>query len=232
GGDEMFPTIDGETLYFSSTGHVGMGGLDIFRATGSKSNFSKPVNMGYPVNSASDDFAYCVARGEEGNSFGYLSSNRIGGIGSDDIYSFTDIRPRIIVVLEGITRDKTTGKLLPGSSVSLFGPEGEIVAKSVSDDKAAISFTVEPATDYRIYAEKQGYFPDSLSLSAIRTDRDTTVRVTLNLQPVYKVGDRFVLENIYYDFDKHNIRPDAALILDKLVATMRDNPTLHIELSS
>src|SRR5690606_16559219 len=82
------------------------------------------------------------------------------------------------------------------------------------------------------YAEKQGYFPDSLSLSAIRTDRDTTVRVTLNLQPVYKVGDRFVLENIYYDFDKHNIRPDAALILDKLVATMRDNPTLHIELSS
>jgi outer membrane protein OmpA-like peptidoglycan-associated protein len=83
-----------------------------------------------------------------------------------------------------------------------------------------------------LYGEKQGFFPDSLRISGLTGDKDTTIRVTLNLQPVFKKGDRFILENILYDFDKHNIRPDAAAILDKLVATMRDNPTLKIELSS
>lgn len=233
GGDEMFPTVYGNTFYFSSTGHVGMGGLDVFRVTGSKNSFSQPENMGYPVNSASDDFAFFVAGGdEEGNSFGYLSSNRIGGVGSDDIYSFNYIRPRITIILEGLTRNKETGELLPGAGVTLYGLKGEIVAKNVSDEKAEVSFTADPGTDFRLYAEKQGFFPDSVLVSGLKPMRDTTVRVTMNLQPVFRVGDKFVLENIYYDFDKDNIRPDAALILDKLVATMRDNPTLKIELSS
>src|SRR5690606_23047452 len=83
-----------------------------------------------------------------------------------------------------------------------------------------------------LYGEKQGYFPDWLTVEPIQANRGAVVRIALNLPPVFKVGDKFVLENIYYDFDKHNIRPDAALILDKLVATMRDNPTLTIELSS
>lgn len=232
GGDEMFPVVNGETLYFSSTGHVGMGGLDIFRAVGSKNSFSKPINMGFPVNSASDDFSFYVEGTADDKQVGYLSSNRIGGAGSDDIYSFNYVRPLITIVLEGITRNKDTGDLLPGSPVTLYGPKGEIIARNVTDNDAEVSFTVDPTLEYRLYGEKHGFFPDSLLVSGLGGDKDTTIQVTLNLQPVFRVGDRFILEDIHYDFDKHNIRPDAALILDKLVATMRDNPTLKIELSS
>src|SRR5690606_7700565 len=230
--DEMFPNIHGDILYFSSNGHIGMGGLDIFLAHGARSNFETPINLGHPVNSASDDFSFLIVEEDEETKYGYLSSNPMGGSGSDDIYSFNYVRPRITIVVCGLVRKKENGDLLPGSGVTLFGPQGQIVAKKLSDDQAAFTFTIEPGMDYRLYGEKQGYFPDSLTVEPIQANRDTVVRIALNLQPVFKVGDKFVLENIYYDFDKHNIRPDAALILDKLVATMRDNPTLRIELSS
>lgn len=231
-GDEMFPSIHGEALYFSSTGHIGMGGLDIFRAVGAKGSFSTPENMGYPVNSAADDFSFYVSEEVEGDLSGYLSSNRKGGAGSDDIYSFHYQRPRVTIILEGVTRDKKTGELLSSSEVTLFEDNNTLVAKRMSGTAGEFHFEIEANRPYRVYGEKQGYFPDSLAIARIPASRDTTVRITLNLQPVFTVGEKFVLENIYYDFDKHNIRPDAALILDKLVATMRDNPTLKIELSS
>ena len=231
-GDEMFPSVFENTLYFSSTGHVGMGGLDVFQSSGSKNNWSKAKNMGYPVNSASDDFSFVTEGKGEGSSFGYLSSNRAGGAGSDDIYSYNFATPKITITLEGITKDKNTGALLPGSMVTLFDGNRSIVSRGQTDKDAKVSFSIDANTPYRLLGEKTGYFPDSLLVAGVKATKDTTIRVTLNLQPVFKVGDKFVLENIYYDFDKHNIRTDAALILDKLVATMRDNPTLKIELSS
>lgn len=231
-GDEMFPTVIGGDLYFSSSGHVGMGGLDIFKARGSKNSFGKAVNLGYPLNSASDDFAY-VEYGESSTAkTGYLSSNRKGGVGSDDIYSFVFQKPRIKIILEGITRDKKTGALLPASTVTLFGLSGEIVSKGITTDEASISFDIAANTGFRLLGEKKGYHADSVSVAAVSPTKDTVLRYTMNLNPVLEIGDKFILENIHYDFDKHNIRPDAALILDRLVATMRDNPTLKIELSS
>lgn len=232
-GDEMFPTVIGNDLYFSSTGHVGMGGLDIFRAKGSKGTFDKAVNLGYPINSASDDFAYVEYGSSADVKVGYLSSNRKGGVGSDDIYSFVFQKPKIKIILEGVTRDRKTGELLPASTVTLFGLSGDIVSKGVtSADAASISFDVSPNISFRLLGEKKGYHADSVLVAAVNPIRDTVIRYTMNLNPVLKVGDKFILENIHYDFDKHNIRPDAALILDRLVATMRDNPTLKIELSS
>src|SRR5690606_14120047 len=213
-GDEMFPNVHGNSLYFSSNGHIGMGGLDIFRAEGSKSDFSTPQNLGYPVNSAADDFSFFVSSNIEGNLSGYLSSNRQGGVGADDIYSFNYERPRITNILEGVARNKNNGELLPGSDVTLYSADGAIVAKRLSGKEGDFSFDVDANTPYRLYGEKKEYFPDSLAIAGIAANKDTTIRVTLNLQPVFTVGDKFVLENIYYDFDKHNIRPDAALILD------------------
>lgn len=231
-GDEMFPTLVGDEIYFSSTGHAGMGGLDIFKSKGSKNQFSKVINLGYPLNSASDDFAY-IEYGETPDvKVGYLSSNRKGGVGSDDIYSFVFQKPKIRIILEGVTRDRKTGDLLPESTVTLFGLAGDIISKGITDHKAEISFDIAPNTAFRLLGEKKGYHADSVLVKAIMPTRDTVIRYTMNLNPVLKVGDRFVLENIYYDFDKYNIRPDAAKILDQLVATMRDNPTLRIELSS
>ncbi|MBE8719465.1 OmpA family protein [Sphingobacterium pedocola] len=231
-GDEMFPSVFGDTLYFSSDGRVGMGGLDIYKSIGNRSTFSTPENLRYPLNSASDDFAYVVAANSDDIIYGYLSSNRTGGRGGDDIYSFSYSKPKFIIVLEGLTRDKDTGELLPATTVTLFHEGKEIAAKGVTDKDGRITFTLNRGEPYRLLAEKTGYHSDSTRVESLFPTRDTTVKVVMNLQPIYTVGDKFVLENIYYDFDKHNIRKDAALILDQLVATMRDNPTLRIELSS
>ena len=231
-GDEMFPSVYGDKLYFSSNGLVGMGGLDIYTAKGERSSFTQAVNLGYPLNSAGDDFAFVIAdRGTAGYR-GYLSSNRDGGAGSDDIYSFNYRKPCANILVRTVVRDKKTGELLPLSEVTLLSSDNHIVARGKTDERAEISFTVDCNTEYRVLGEKEKYHDDTRALGAVSPVRDTTVQLTLNLQPVFKKGDKFVLENIHYDFDKHFIRKDAAEILDRLVATMRDNPTLKIELSS
>lgn len=232
-GDEMFPSIYKNTLYYSSNGHVGMGGLDIFKAVGQKNKFSNVVNAGYPLNSASDDFAFVVAGEDETQTLGYLTSNRSGGMGFDDIYSFNLTKPKINIILRAITRNKKTGELLPQSTVTLFGQANNIVSKGLTELPGAdIKFTIEPNTTYRLLGEKTQFESDELNVTPIRATKDTVVEYTLNLQPILKKGDKFVLENIYYDFDKHNIRPDAAIILDELVATLKKYPRLRIELSS
>ena len=232
-GDEMFPSIHKNTLYYSSNGHVGMGGLDIFKAVGEKGRFAKAINLGYPLNSASDDFAFVVASEDDNQTLGYLTSNRTGGAGFDDIYSFNYQKPKINIILRAITRNKKTGELLPASTVTLFGQGSNIVSKGLTEVPGAdIKFAVEPNTSYRLLGEKKDFYSDELNVPPFRATKDTVIEYTLNLEPQLKKGDKFVLENIYYDFDKHNIRPDAALILDELVATLKKHPTLKIELSS
>jgi len=231
-GDEMFPSVGGDYLYYSSSGFAGMGGLDIFRAKGAKSAFRGRENLRFPINSAGDDFAFVELENDEEGSVGYLSSNRPGGIGGDDIYSFSFRRPKITILLEGLAVNKKTEELIPGTSVTLYSGNRQIVGKVQSDGKAEFRFNLDRSTSYKILGEKPGFHADSASIATLSPSKDTTIRVTLHLEPVFAVGDKFVLENIYYDFDKHNIRRDASVILDQLVRTMRDNPTLKIELSS
>ncbi|MBE8720617.1 OmpA family protein [Sphingobacterium pedocola] len=231
-GDEMFPTIFGNRLYYSSDGFAGMGGLDIYVAEGSKSSFSKRKNLRYPVNSAADDFSFVILGGHQDGYQGFISSNRIGGIGSDDIYSFSFKKPKVTIILEGITINKKTNELISEASLTLFDGDRRIVAKRLGESNAAFRFELDKNTEYKVLAEKSGFHADSVNIIGVRPTKDTTIRVTLRLEPIFKVGDKFVLEDIYYDFDKHNIRKDAAVILDQLVRTMRDNPTVKIELSS
>ncbi len=232
-GDELFPNIapDG-TLYYSSDGFAGMGGLDVFRSSGGKGDWSRPENLRYPVNGASDDFAYVVVDESEDGYRGFLSSNRRGGKGNDDIYSFAYENPRIVIILKGTTSDKATGERLPATAVTLFDGSREIVAKKSSSDLGTFEFVLERGRDYTVLGQKEKYHADSAKVSTHGITRSDTLEVALLLEPVFTVGQTFELENIYYDFDKHNIRPDAAVILDELVRTLRDNPTLRIELSS
>ena len=232
-GDELFPNIgtDNQTLYYSSDGFAGMGGLDVFEATGSKDQWSTPRNLAYPVNSPGDDFAYLETANDEENIAGYLSSNRKGGKGGDDIYSFSFEKPRIIIILMGTTSNKQTGERID-ATVTLFDGEREIIAKKSSGVEGAFEFVLDRNQSYTVLANKEGYHADSAKVSTDGITKSDTIRVALLLEPVFRIGDTFELENIYYDFDKDNIRPDAAAILDELVRTMRDNPTLKIELSS
>ena len=231
-GDELFPNIGVDNrLYYSTDGFAGMGGLDVFTATGGGQEWTAPRNLAYPVNSSGDDFAYLTTYdGEEGMA-GYLSSNRKGGQGSDDIYSFSFEKPRIVILLWGTTSNKQTGERIE-ATVTLFDGEREIVAKKSSGVEGAFEFVLDRNRTYTVLGNKEGYHADSAKVSTVGITKSDTLEVALFLEPVFKVGDTFELENIYYDFDKHNIRPDAAAILDELVRTLRDNPTLKIELSS
>lgn len=231
-GDEMFPTVHDQTLYFSSTGHVGMGGLDIFYAKGQKSQFDKAINMGFPINSASDDFAFVVAQDDHEGTIGYLSSNRTGGVGSDDIYAFNYVKPKITIQLEVTTKDKTTGEPIADVSVSLFGEDDALLSKSATTADGTVIMEIPRNQALRVLGDKKGYMAENMFVDAVNPQADTLLRVTLSMQSVQQVGERFVLEDIFYDFDKHDIRPDAAAILDRLVTVLRDNPTLKIELSS
>lgn len=232
-GEELFPSIapDG-TLYYSSDGFAGMGGLDVFKSTGHKGQWSRPENLKYPVNSASDDFAYLIDDEDEDGVHGFLSSDRRGGKGGDDIYSFSLEKPRIIIILKGTTSDKATGERLPAADVTLYDGERQIIAKKSSSDAGTFEFILDRDRDYTVLAQKEGYHADSAKVNTRGIVKSDTLEVALLLEPIFQVGQTFELENIYYDFDKHNIRPDAAAILDELVRTMRDNPTLKIELSS
>ncbi|MFC7526100.1 OmpA family protein [Parapedobacter sp. GCM10030251] len=231
--DEMFPNIsEAGSLYYSSDGFPGMGGLDVFRSTGTKSAWSPPENLKYPVNSAGDDFSYVLNYESDQGIAGYLSTNRRGGVGADDIYSFTFENPKIIIVLKGITADKSTGDRLAEVALVLFDGTREIVAKKSSSEDGTFQFILNPNERYTVLGQKKGYHADSAKVSTEGITKSDTLEVALLLEPVFRVGDSFELKNIYYDFDKHNIRADAAAILDELVRTMRDNPTLRIELSS
>lgn len=231
-GDEMFPSLSGNMLYYSSNGFPGMGGLDIFMSEIKENKFSRSRNLRFPVNSASDDFSYVVVQDNHESFYGYLSSNRMGGKGLDDIYSFSFQQPKIHVYLEGQTLNKVTSEPVTAVQLTLQNEKGQILQNKLSSQNGEFKFPVDAGVPYRIVGEKVGFHGDSVVFTTPIPNRDTTIRLTLHLQPVIEKGISFTLENIYYDLDKSNIRDDAKPVLNQLVRTLRDNPSLKIELSS
>ena len=241
-GNELFPYVaEDAKLYFASDGHPGYGGLDIFvvaRANGK----TAIENLGQPVNSTGDDFGIFLFRADRG----FFTSNREGGKGDDNIYTFVNEDPNLKVVnyyLQGITYtpDSTGLKVLPNTRVSLLDGEGEVMQDFVTGTDGKFFFRVYENEDYELIGETDGYLvkrqpystrgkgvdPTTLKQLVTNVTLDTTLvleKLTLNKS--------FVLENIYYDLDSANIRPDAAVELDKLVQILIDNPEIKIELSS
>jgi len=232
--DELFPSISSNgTLYYASNGFIGMGGLDVFKSEGSKSSWSSPENLRHPINSGGDDFALVVANISENGFQGYVSSNRAGGKGGDDIYSFTYPKESMLLILEG-TSNEGQGKDRPLAevSVSLKQKDQKLLAKKVSDGSGTFSFEVEPDREYLLLGQKTKFYSDSLVFYTSGLARHDTLRVDLHLEPLFEEGKKFVLQDIHYDFNKFEIRKDAEAILNELVRIMRENATLRIELSS
>ncbi len=270
-GDEMFPFVspDGK-LYFASDGHPGLGKLDLFVAIRSGGKITVE-NMGLPFNSAMDDFGLSID--DYGNIF--MTSNRAGGKGSDDIYFYQappktelaenvdpldPLKPKtgspekeleirqVNYFLAGRINavvDNAAPTPLKEARVRIFKLEGGIeegIAEiSTNADGSFGPIKVEEETDYIILAEKTEFLTkrEDFSMYGRSVPRqfltkpvtDTTFFTTLNLDKIY-IGKTFKLENIYYDLDKFDIRPDAALELDKLVQILKDNPAIKIELGS
>jgi peptidoglycan-associated lipoprotein len=225
-GNERSPSFDGNNnFYFSSDGRVGMGGLDIFSAKLIGGKISEPQNMGYPVNSPQDDFTFNLSTA----TTGYLSSNRIDGLGEDDVYNFTQ---QLILAfkLSGTVYNKTTGQPLSNAIVTLNKTDGSGL-KVETDERGKFKFNLEKEADYLLTGEKTSYRTDGKSLTTVGLTESAEIKKDLYLEAI-EINKAIKLENIYYDFDKSNIRADAAIELDKLVKIMIDNPTIWIELGS
>ena len=312
-GNELFPYLHRDsTLYFTSTGHPGLGGYDIFYSRLSKAGPGKVFNLGYPMNTRFNDHGLIFYN----DTTGFFSSDRPGGKGSDDIYGCT-VRPPT-VYLAGIVIDKETrqpiegatlqmkdaegrfierfkvesepggkfkievpyhekyllianrngyfqkehtlntnsdpleeivvemqkydyaveglvtngedGKPIEGVRVELLDAQGNVLESVLTDATGKYAFALKPESDYRLRTEKEGFFKQSARVST-KGKPNGVIRNDFKLFPL-EVDQVVRLENIFYDYNKSNIRPDAAVELDKLVATLQDNPTVKIELSS
>ncbi len=226
--NEMFPSNNRvDTLYFSSQGHTNLGGLDIFRSTNSNGTWSQAKNMGYPINTSHDDFAYMMGSSPDS---GLLSSNR-NTAGIDNIYSFVknDLRFRLL----GTVVDKDTQKPIEGAMVTLTNKTTGKKDSLLSDANGFFTFMLDRETDFDVHATNAQYFSNTASVSTVgrKTSGDLTVKLMLELTHIV-INKSYTLDNIYYDLDKSDIRPDAAKGLDSLILILKDNPEIKIELSS
>ncbi|MBB6240309.1 outer membrane protein OmpA-like peptidoglycan-associated protein/tetratricopeptide (TPR) repeat protein [Pedobacter sp. AK013] len=226
-GNERSPVFDEkDNFYFSSDGRIGMGGLDVYRALKEKGKIGHIENMGYPFNSPHDDFGFSL---NEKGGIVYLSSNREGGLGSDDIYTI-DQKMILAFRLEGRVSDKGSSQPVAGALVTLERVNGTVL-KTETDENGYYNFNLAKESEYHVSAEKTNYRSDVKNLTTIGLTTSSVLTQNLQLEAIV-INKAIKLENIYYDFDKWNIRPDAAIELDKLVKIMIDNPTIWIELGS
>ncbi len=242
-GNEMFPySADDGTLYFSSDGHPGFGNLDIFKAE-RKGGKMIVQNLGSPINSNADDFGLFLFSPTKG----FFTSNRDGGAGDDDIYTFVNDDPDLKIVnyfVQGTTitfDDNGKERILGNTTVKLVDDSDQVVSETLTGQDGKFTFRVYPEENYYIIGEKQEYLTSRQPFTTVgkSVPKDSLTKLITNhffgiKVPLDKIviDKAIVLNNIYYDLDKWNIRPDAAKELDKLVTIMKDNPDIKIELSS
>lgn len=237
-GRETFPFMSKtDILYFASDGHPGLGGLDVFatKPRTSSNDLETVSNIGEPINSSYDDFTFIV---NDSTKVGYFASNRKRGLGSDDIYKFTKEEILCEMKLDGVVTDRDSGEPIADAMVTLLDYEGtEIDNVQTSAAGYYIFDTANCNTQYIIRGAKETYS----GAEAISKTPDVSGTVTNNLalellQKPFKVGDDLAkileLNPIYFDFDRFNIRPDAALELEKVLAVMREYPNLVIDARS
>src|SRR5690554_135189 len=233
---EQFPFVDdNETLYFASDGHQGMGGLDIFMSQLRNQGFIKPLNLGETINSEADDFGFVY---NDTLEKGYMASNREG---SDNLYAFKrkDNERRFIV--KGDVRDKHTKKLLPGTTVTLFDENDILVGEMVVGLNAEYVFNTKPNTKYKIEGHRALYIP---TIEEFYTDDDGRLVFSIELEiESYDDAESIVvtkddgytyieLENIYFDLNQWDIKPQAAKTLDILVNLLNKYPRMEIQLGA
>ena len=221
--NEEFPYIrDNGTLYFASDGHIGMGGLDIFKATPQADGSWLVDNMKAPINSNADDFGITF---ESGAERGIFSSSR-NAHGDDDLYSFD--MPPLRFTVTGLVKDEKTGLPAQGALVQLIASDGANMQAEVGQN-GDFKFNLNPEVDYIFLASKKGYLNGKEKETTRGQEKSHDFMVTVLLTPI----DRPIeLPNILYDFGKWDLRPESMVSLDRLVETLNDNPNVTIELMS
>ncbi|WP_422090127.1 OmpA family protein [Tenacibaculum ovolyticum] len=226
-GREMFPFIDSkETLYFASDGHLGLGALDVFEAKKEGDTYTKPVNLGAPINGAYDDFSFII---NNKRNNGFFSSNRKKGKGDDDIYSFIVYSCKEDV--SGVVYEAKTNKPLNDVTVKLISEEGEVVAEKVTNKDGSYSFElVDCEKNFTVTASKIDYKKDQKTAKTLDVNKQLITQ-NLQLEPLI-VENQIVINPIYFDFDKDNIRNDAAKELGHIITVMQNHPKMIIKIES
>ena len=236
-GNEMFPFMaNDETLYFASDGHPGFGGLDIFLTQLADSTWLFPQQMGMPINTSFDDFSFFIS---EDRGQGIFSSNRPGGLGSDDLYLFRRLPKSIqspvsitTPFLSGYVKDKRNLNPIDKATVFIFEKGKAQVLVLKTDSNGYYRTEITPGELYTVKAMHTAYIADCFQVKADNLSEEVEQNAPRDLLLDVLDSDRvFVLENIYYDLDNWNIRDDAKPALDKLVVAMKENP-VNIELGS
>lgn len=224
-GREMFPFIAKDsTLYFASDGHLGLGLLDIFESKIGNSKYQKPMNIGAPFNSSKDDFAFFKR-----DTIGYFSSNREGGVGDDDIYRWEEKKCEESIV--GIAYNRRDKTVLGAVKVKLIHKSGKVLDSVLSDENGRYEFRkVDCETEYTITGTKKGFVSDSDSVTT-EDIRGITINSELFLTPLI-IDNQIVINPIYFDFDKWNIREDAEYELEKIVTVLKEYPKMIIRIES
>ncbi|WP_394750897.1 OmpA family protein [Spongiimicrobium salis] len=235
-GREMFPYITAGKLYFASDGHLGLGGLDIFEST-INNGFSKPVNLGKLLNSSKDDFGYIV---NENTGRGYFSSNREGGTGDDDIYSFQRLDKECHQTVEGIVTRTSNAQPLDDVSVQLLDSTGVILEETTTGMEGIFRFDtlLSCLTSYQIQVSKTGYhetLQDFTTTNEIGFDNTIPLKITRILEEWSTVEQgvrKIKIDHIFFDLNKAEIKFEAAMELNKIVTIMKEYPKMIIKIES
>jgi len=228
-GQEMFPFIgDKNNLYFSSDSQLGLGGLDVFFTKEVDGKWASVRNVGIPVNSNADDFAFNM---NEATGEGFVSSNRTGGKGSDDIYSIKRLIPICDVLLTANVMDAKTKLSIDSATTSISDNEGNIASTKTSSNEGVSEFMLVCDEAGKLIVSKEGYNSKIVDLK-ISNEEFTSIDVMLD--PIEKiiVAEKIELNTIYFDFDKSNIKAEAAFELDKLVQIMNKYPEMTVSIES
>ena len=226
-GQEGFPFMsEDKIIYFSSDGHLGLGGLDVFYSKNIDAKWSNVRNVGIPVNSGADDFAFMI-NGDDG----YISSNRPGGVGKDDIYAIKKIMPLCDILFTTNIIDSKTKESISSATTSISDNTGIIDNTKITSEKGLAEFMLECEDEIQLMVSKTGYESKMLDLKF--SDIDPPV-LDVYLNPIEEiiVEEKIILNPIYFDFDKSNITNKAAFELDKLVAIMEKYPDMIIKAES
>ena len=234
-GRESFPFItDRDELYFSSDGHFGLGGYDVFYIQLSDDdNFSKRnlLNVGKPINSAMDDIAFSI---NTDTGKGFVSSNRKGGMGYDDIYSFTEIKPikdLLKAQIKGRVTDERTREVLAKSEVSLFYEDGSLYKTVMTDAYGDYQVSIHKNVIYAIRATKEGYNTQETNILKGQSNQVVNFELERDLYALAPGGDlakTLGIKEIYFDFNKSIIRSDAEVELQKVIVVMQKYPKLTV----
>jgi len=234
---EMFPFIDGNNdLYYSTDGRAdGRGMLDVYVNRITEEGILPAVNLGDNINSDRDDFAFIIDKEKRS---GYFSSNRLNGRGDDDIYYFHEEIPLVYEcdqTLTVVVKSKKTGEIIPDANLTIYKENELVVDAEKVNDQGEYVYNADCETTYKVEASKKYYITTSKVVKTTKKNKaDQKVELFLPTDEFIVLRDKVMIDvnTIYFDYDKFNIRQDAALELDKVVAIMEKYPKLIVESGS